>query len=216
MTCKGTAAQGRPIVVARRSRRRSPGRGLRDRRESTSTPSRPWRMASGMPATRVATTGTPAAIASSTTIGRPSPNRLGNTNRSICRSSLGHVAGEARPGDVRRPVRVAARGRRFRPRSVGDSNAPTARKCTCTPCRRSIAIASKQDLDPFPRPEQGHDAERPASAGLRHDRAAPAIRARRWARRESAPDRSLPARCARPWLAKRQSPAMRAAGSAAR
>ena len=109
---------------------RSPG--------ATRNPSCPSRTSSPVPPTSVATTGSPHAIASITTFGRPSQSEV-SQNRSALAQQLVHVGALARQrAGVAEPGRLAPRPRP-RPRS-GPS--PTRRKRASGSRARSAAAAA--------------------------------------------------------------------------
>ncbi len=189
--------------------------GVGQRRGSlgaTISPSTPSRIASGTPSTRVAMTGTPAAIASSTTIGNPSPNRLGSTIRSSLAELGRNVAGESGPVDrlgqiqsldLSQNLRLV--GRRFEstdgPQSDRQTFGSGQRKCV------------EQDFQSLARAEQGDDAQRPDDrSGVRVATNAPPP-ARRWAPREPARSDPLLTRHIPPGCAIRRSPPPRGPGS---
>ena len=170
------------------------------------SPSDPSRMASGTPSTRVATTGTPAAIASRMTIGSPSPNRLGSTNRSIRANSAGTSRREADPVDRMGQCRVV------RPRA--DRSCSVLGRFEVAdgpqPDRRDLASATAPAIPAaLPIPCAGETEPRfPASRlfAAAADRPADRGSARRWARRGSATRECPDGSRTRPGCARRRPP----------
>ena len=131
--CHGAPARGfgqpgpcRPAVrPVWRPARRSPLPAPKRRQPAPASRFRPARTSSGTPAMAVAITGRPAAIASITTIGRPSA-KLGRISACAAARCARTCASSCQPVRVTRPASPACRNRRLQRRRAADRRRPAS------------------------------------------------------------------------------------------
>ena len=163
-------AHGSRVPTSPRTKRcKAVGQIRPDRRRRRAGRHWPWRTTCGMPSTRVLTTGRPAAIASSTTIGMPSPYRLGSANSCMrLNSALTSALNPAQVTDCveAQPLGTSASTARS---YSGVSKGPTACRRTRAPSARSRAHGLEQHFDSLARAIQRDHADgeflRPAGSG---------------------------------------------------